>query len=92
MKATLIVILSALALLPAAAAAQRPPSTGEAMSVHPEARTAIDRIKSPYCPGMMLEVCTSEGGAMLRDSIQRMAGRGLSADSIVEVIIGQYGE
>lgn len=62
------------------------------MTVHPEARAAIDRLKSPYCPGMMLEVCTSPGGAMLRDSIQRMAEAGLSADSIVELMIAQYGE
>lgn len=92
MTARHALLIAALALVPTAAVAQRPPSTGEAMTVHPEARAAIDRIKSPYCPGMMLEVCTSEGGAMLRDSIQRMAQRGLSADSIVEVIIGQYGE
>ena len=58
----------------------------------PEAKAAIDRIRSPYCPGMMLEVCTSAGGAMLRDSIQRMAEAGLKADSIVELVIGEYGE
>ncbi|MFQ5535822.1 MAG: cytochrome c-type biogenesis protein CcmH [Gemmatimonadota bacterium] len=73
-------------------AGQTPPRSGEAFSVHPEARKAIDRIRSPYCPGMMLEVCTSAGGAMLRDSIERMAEAGLSADSIVEVIISEYGE
>lgn len=85
-------ILLALLLAAAPASAQKPPSTGEVLQIHPEAKAAIDRIKSPYCPGMMLEVCTSSGGAMLRDSIQRMAERGLSADSMVEVIIGEYGE
>jgi len=89
---SLVVALVALALAAAPASAQKPPATGEAMSVHPEAKTAIDRIKSPYCPGMMLEVCTSSGGAMLRDSIQRMAEAGLSADSIVELIVAEYGE
>lgn len=58
----------------------------------PEAKAAIDRIRSPYCPGMMLEVCTSTGGAMLRDSIQRMAEAGLTSDSIVELVIAEYGE
>lgn len=83
----------AVALLAATpAAAQKPSPTGEVLVIHPEAKAAIDRIKSPYCPGMMLEVCTSSGGAMLRDSIQRMAERGLSADSMVEVIIADYGE
>ena len=74
------------------AAAQRPPRSGEAFQVHPEAQDAIERIKSPYCPGLMLEVCTSAGGAMLRDSIQRMAERGLSGDSIVEHVVREYGE
>lgn len=92
MTARLLLLAAALTFLPAHAAAQRPPDTGETLTVHPEAQKAIDRIKSPYCPGMMLQVCTSEGGAMLRDSIQRMAERGLSADSIVEVIIADYGE
>lgn len=81
-----------LALVATPAAAQKPPASGETMQVNPEAKKAIDQIRSPYCPGMMLEVCTSAGGAMLRDSIQRMAQRGLSADSMVEIIIGEYGE
>jgi cytochrome c-type biogenesis protein CcmH/NrfF len=80
------------ALMSAPAAAQKPPASGEAMQVLPAAKAAIDRIKSPYCPGQMLETCPSSGGAMLRDSIQRMAEAGLSADSIVEVIIGEYGD
>ncbi|MDP2957229.1 MAG: cytochrome c-type biogenesis protein CcmH [Longimicrobiales bacterium] len=79
-------------LLASGASAQKPPATGEALQVHPEAKAAIDRIESPYCPGSMLEVCTSSGGAMLRDSIQRMAEAGLSSDSIVEIVIGEYGE
>jgi cytochrome c-type biogenesis protein CcmH/NrfF len=40
----------------------------------------------------MLEVCPSSGGAMLRDSIQAMAEAGMSADSIVERVIRQFGE
>jgi cytochrome c-type biogenesis protein CcmH len=90
--ALLLALASMLALAAAPAAAQKPPASGETMQVNPEAKKAIDRIRSPYCPGMMLEVCTSAGGAMLRDSIQRMAQRGMTADSIVEVIIGEYGE
>jgi len=77
---------------PAPAVAQQPPRSGEALTVHPEARVAIDGLKSPYCPGSMLEVCSSSGGAMLRDSIQRMAESGLSGDSIIEVILADYGE
>lgn len=84
--------LLALVLWATPAAAQKPPATGESMSVHPEAKAAIDGIWSPYCPGLMLEVCTSAGGAMLRDSAQSWAIQGLSADSIIERIVGEYGE
>lgn len=64
----------------------------QATTVHPEAREAIDALWSPYCPGLMLEVCPSSGGVMLRDSIERMAREGLSADSIVELVVAEYGE
>lgn len=67
-------------------------STPQGTSVHPEAREAIGRLRSPYCPGLMLEVCGSSGGAMLRDSIQALAEGGMSADAIVEAVIAEYGE
>lgn len=85
-------VLLALPVGPPASWAQKPPASGEPLIVHPEARAAIGKLKSPYCPGMMLEVCPSPGGAMLRDSIQRMAEAGLAADSIVERILAEYGE
>lgn len=81
-----------LAFTTAPLVAQRAPATGEALSVHPEAREAIDGLKSPYCPGMMLEVCPSPGGAMLRDSIQVRAERGMEADAIIESVLAEYGE
>jgi len=40
----------------------------------------------------MLEVCSSSGGAMLRDSIQEMADRGIPGDSILERVLAEYGE
>lgn len=59
----------------------------------PEAAAeAISQLWSPYCPGLMLEVCTSAGGAALRDSIQDQARAGMSADSIVEFWVARYGE
>jgi cytochrome c-type biogenesis protein CcmH len=63
-----------------------------AETVHPEARRAISEIRSPYCPGLMLEVCPSPDAAVLRDSIDRLARGGLEADSIVELMIARYGE
>lgn len=61
-------------------------------TVHPEARRAISEIRSPYCPGLMLEVCPSPDAAVLRDSIDSLARSGLGADSIVELMIARYGE
>ena len=76
--------------------AQQPPSGQEAQTaprqVHPEARDAIAMIRSPFCPGQMLEVCPSRDAAILRDSLDQMAGRGLPADSMVELVVAAYGE
>jgi cytochrome c-type biogenesis protein CcmH/NrfF len=80
------------ALHPRPADAQTPPRNGRALQVAPEAKKAIDGLKSPFCPGEMLEVCPSSGGAMLRDSIERMAERGLKADSIISIVVAEYGE
>ncbi len=53
---------------------------------------AISRLRSPFCPGQMLEVCSSAQGAAYRDSIRTWAQEGQSADSIVEAFIAQFGE
>ncbi len=57
-----------------------------------EAAEAISRLRSPFCPGQMLEVCSSAQGAAYRDSIRAWAQEGQSADSIVEYFIAQFGE
>ena len=59
---------------------------------NPEAIEAIGKIRSPYCPGLMLEVCPTVQAEALRDSIQAMAEGGLTADSLVELVVAQYGE
>lgn len=59
---------------------------------HPAADEAIARLKSPYCPGLMLEVCTSYTGALLRDSIQAMAREGWTTDELVEWVLARHGE
>lgn len=91
-RAVLFVLFSALVSLFGSVAAQEPPRSGEPLHVAPAAKEAISRLRSPYCPGEMLAVCPSSGGAMLRDSIQAMAVAGMSADSIIERVIGEYGE
>ena len=81
---------------PAAQQSQEPPAGRDAMKppheVHPEARDAISKIRSPFCPGQMLEVCPSSDAAILRDSLDQMAARGLPADSMVELVVKAYGE
>ena len=59
---------------------------------HPVADEAISRLKSPYCPGLMLEVCTSYQGHLLRDSIQEMARAGLSRDELIDWVLANHGE
>lgn len=59
---------------------------------HPAADEAIARLKSPYCPGQMLEVCTSYTGALLRDSMQAMAREGWTTDELVEWMLARHGE
>ena len=60
--------------------------------VDPEATKAISKIRSPFCPGLMLEVCPTTQAEALRDSIQAMAESGIGADSLVELVVAQYGE
>ena len=59
---------------------------------HPEAEEAISRLRSPFCPGLMLEVCPSGEARALRDSIRMGAEAGLDADSLVEWMIASHGE
>lgn len=77
---------------PGAAQAQEGVTEAGSEDVHPEAREAIGRLKSPYCPGLMLEVCPSGGADDLRDTLNVMAQQGVSSDSLVEWTLGQYGE
>ncbi len=60
--------------------------------LHPEASRAISRLRSPFCPGFMLEVCPTREAQALRDSIQIGAESGLGADSLVEWMIASHGE
>ncbi len=59
---------------------------------HPAADEAISRLKSPYCPGQMLEVCSSYTGALLRDSMQAMAREGWTTEELVDWMLARHGE
>jgi cytochrome c-type biogenesis protein CcmH/NrfF len=77
---------------PTATAPEQPtPRRGPTVR-HPEAAEAISRVKSPYCPGLMLEVCPSGGGIALRDTIEGLAEDGWSADSIVNWLLANHGD
>lgn len=97
---TAIVLLLGLVLIPGAGlgAQQGADGTGadsarsDAPEVHPEAERAISRLKSPFCPGLMLEVCPSEDASQLRDTLRVMAEGGASADSLVAWTLARYGE
>jgi cytochrome c-type biogenesis protein CcmH/NrfF len=82
-----------LLLLPAGAlAAQIPEGVEGAFRPHPEAKTAISRLYSPYCPGLMLETCPAVESQRLRDSIQALALEGWSAAELEEWMLGNHGE
>lgn len=86
-------ILAVLTLLPAVSAgAQQTPRLDEPVQPHPEGEAAIERLRSPYCPGLMLEVCPSPQAKLLRDSLQMLAWEGASSDSLVEWMLGNHGE
>jgi cytochrome c-type biogenesis protein CcmH/NrfF len=57
-----------------------------------EAQKAISDLRSPYCPGLMLEVCPSPAAEALRDSIVELAETGLAAPALVEWMIARHGE
>jgi cytochrome c-type biogenesis protein CcmH/NrfF len=59
---------------------------------HPEARKAISRLLSPYCPGLMLERCPVPASRMLRDSIHAMALQGARAHEIEGWMLANHGE
>jgi cytochrome c-type biogenesis protein CcmH/NrfF len=72
--------------------AQTETAEREAVSPHPVGNDAIARLKSPYCPGLMLEVCPSPQAGELRDSLHLLAADGWAADSIVAWMLANHGE
>src|SRR5688572_3385612 len=87
----LLAVSALLAALPTFAQ-QQVPEERRPTTRHPVAVEAIRRLKSPYCPGFMLEVCPSGLAVALRDSIEVMASEGLSADSIVNWMLANHGD
>jgi cytochrome c-type biogenesis protein CcmH/NrfF len=83
-----VLLVSALLLGAATAEAQRHQDRPNAA----EAERAIGQLRSPYCPGLMLEICPSPEAAALRDSIYHRAAEGAPSSELVEWMISRYGE
>jgi cytochrome c-type biogenesis protein CcmH/NrfF len=81
----LVLLLAALLVVPGLAPAQE-------RGARAEAERAIGLLRSPYCPGLMLEVCPSEPAKLLRDSLHDLAEQGLPAADIVEWMVARHGE
>jgi cytochrome c-type biogenesis protein CcmH/NrfF len=88
MRARLLLVLAAAAGLGAAA----PVWAQDRTPAQAEGTRAISQIRSPYCPGLMLEVCPSPQAELLRDSIHAMAAQGQTARQIVERVVAAHGE
>lgn len=89
-------LLALLLVAPSGAAAQSqwevPRDEPGQYQIPPAAQAAIDQLKSPYCPGLMLEVCPSPGGAALRDSLAQLAEAGMTTEEIVDWVLTNHGE
>jgi cytochrome c-type biogenesis protein CcmH len=56
------------------------------------AQEAIGRLRSPFCPGLMLEVCPSPPAELFRDTLHLLAAEGRTADELVEWALARHGE
>ena len=89
-SSTFALLLLLLTVLPLQA--QEAPRLDEPIQSHPEGDAAISKLKSPFCPGLMLEVCAHPQSKLLRDTLQVMAHDGASSDSLVSWMLANFGE
>ncbi|HST60867.1 MAG TPA: cytochrome c-type biogenesis protein CcmH [Longimicrobium sp.] len=80
-------MLAAIVTASASAAAQVSPAQAQET-----ADEAIGRLRSPFCPGLMLEVCPTTTAEALRDSVRGMAAQGQGVKQIVEGVLARHGE
>jgi cytochrome c-type biogenesis protein CcmH/NrfF len=67
-----------------------PPSV-LAQSPEEQARTITHELMSPYCPGLLLADCQSEGARVLRGEILRRLRDGDSPSAVEEAVVAQFG-
>jgi cytochrome c-type biogenesis protein CcmH len=63
----------------------------QAQSVGLEAHTLTHRLMSPYCPGLLLADCGSQGAADLRAEILRRLQAGERPDAVERDLIARFG-
>jgi cytochrome c-type biogenesis protein CcmH/NrfF len=83
----LLVVVASVVAAGGSAAAQVPEE-----QARKTAEQAIGNLRSPFCPGLMLEVCPSPNAEALRDTIRMAAAQGQRANQIVEGVLARHGE
>lgn len=69
------------------AAAQSP----TVLSPEREAHDLIQNLMSPYCPGLLLSDCRSEGGRQLRAEITERLAKGESREAVQADLVARFG-
>ena len=59
--------------------------------VEADARRLFSRIMSPYCPGLTLTTCPSEGAVILKDSIRAELASGRSSEQVMRGLEVRFG-
>jgi len=59
--------------------------------VEADARQLFSRIMSPYCPGLTLTTCPSEGAVILKDSIRAELASGRSSEQVMRGLEIRFG-
>jgi cytochrome c-type biogenesis protein CcmH/NrfF len=65
---------------------------GAAGEVPPAARTVINSVMSPYCPGLLLSNCPSPSADSLRRAIVARAAGGETESQLRQALVDVYGE
>jgi cytochrome c-type biogenesis protein CcmH/NrfF len=68
-----------------------PPTALLAQSIEQQASALAHQLMSPYCPGLLLSDCRSEGARELRTEILQRMQAGEEADSIESDLVTRFG-
>jgi cytochrome c-type biogenesis protein CcmH len=67
------------------------PSAVLTQSIERQANAMTHRLMSPYCPGLLLADCGSQGAGDLRTEIRQRLQRGETADAIERDLVSRFG-